>query len=421
MEFNRNALLLIVLLFWGCSVSRTASDSRSEDIQLLTSTLPQRHANLFHQLPAEEFSAEMNQLLSRVDSLTDAEMALELARILARIGDGHTQLNLGQAGTGFRLLPVVLGRFEDGLFILMAAPEHADLLGAKVLKFGDLPAEDALEQVARYISGDNEMSALHFGPSRLTMVEMLAALGAAPSDGPVSLDLMTPDGTRKVHQVAPMALSSYQEIAWKSIERKSTPSTAAAQENYSYRFLDSDRVLYIQYVQCKNQEGLPLKKFAAQLWKQLQAKKPQAVVVDIRSNGGGDQTLNRHLISPLKRYQETQEVQVFGLIGRGTFSAAIEFAIQMERSLNATFVGEPTRGKPNHYGESEDLELPYSGLSIGYSAKFYQLSDVQDERPWIPPDIPVGTSFEDYIAGRDPALDTVLKMARPTTLEDDRS
>ena len=99
---------------------------------------------------------------------------------------------------------------------------------------------------------------------------------------------------------------------------------------------------------------------------------------------------------------------MFGIIGRGTFSAGVEFAIQMQRQLDVTFIGEPTRGKPNHYGESGTLKLPYSGLSVGFSEKYYQLSDSGDERPWIAPDILIVKSFDEYVAGQDPAVEAAL-------------
>ena len=52
------------------------------------------------------------------------------------------------------------------------------------------------------------------------------------------------------------------------------------------------------------------------------------------------------------------------LTSRTTFSAAMQLVVELERETTATFVGEPTGGSPNHYGDAIVVELPNVGLNV---------------------------------------------------------
>ena len=49
------------------------------------------------------------------------------------------------------------------------------------------------------------------------------------------------------------------------------------------------------------------------------------------------------------------------LIGRLTFSAAANFATELEQNTGATFAGEAMGGSPNLYGDARPTDLPYGG------------------------------------------------------------
>ena len=85
------------------------------------------------------------------------------------------------------------------------------------------------------------------------------------------------------------------------------------------------------------------------------------------------------------------------------------FAAQLERYTPAVFVGEPTGSSPNFVGETNFVELPYSKVRVSLSNLYWQNSNAQDRRTWIPPRIPVAPTFASYMAGRDPALDAALR------------
>jgi hypothetical protein len=71
----------------------TARDNRwRQDLGYLATELPQRHVNLFFQMPRTTFEAAVQDLDRAIPSLTDAQVMVGLARIVALAGDGHTNL-----------------------------------------------------------------------------------------------------------------------------------------------------------------------------------------------------------------------------------------------------------------------------------------------------------------------------------------
>ena len=140
--------------------------------------MPKRHKNLFHTMTREQFEGAVSKLHERIPRLARHQIIVEMARIVAMVGDGHTNVApTRDPKIGFRALPVKLYLFKDGLFVRAATREHADLVGARVVKIGNLTVEQALLRVREIVGRDNEMDVKFFGPHLLVMPEVLHALG----------------------------------------------------------------------------------------------------------------------------------------------------------------------------------------------------------------------------------------------------
>ena len=133
----------------------------------------------------------------------------------------------------------------------------------------------------------------------------------------------------------------------------------------------------------------------------------------MRWNNGGNTLLMQPLINGLiRRDRLNQPGKLFVIIGRYTFSAAINVAASLNANTNAIFVGEPTPTGPNFTGESNIITLPYSRLSASISNLYWQNTWTMDTRPWIAPLLYVPVTFEAYKTKRDPALETILAYPR---------
>lgn len=115
-------------------------------------------------------------------------------------------------------------------------------------------------------------------------------------------------------------------------------------------------------------------------------------------------------IRTIKKSPLDNPESLFVIIGRQTFSSALLNTLDLKKSTKATFVGEATGGKPNHYGEVRQLYLPNTGITIGYSTKRF-INSLEDV-PSMLPDVTIEPSFEAFTNGQDPVLDWILQHAQ---------
>ena len=107
---------------------------------------------------------------------------------------------------------------------------------------------------------------------------------------------------------------------------------------------------------------------------------------------------------------------IYFLVGDGTYSSAIILASLVKDNKLFTTVGQPTRGRPSHYGETLVLRLPNSGIVCRISCKkFFRPDTSKDSEDALYPDVTVWPTFEDYRYGRDPVFEWVLRDAKMKT------
>ncbi len=386
-----------------------------QDLAWLAEKLPDKHGNAFHQVTRAEFEAAVAGLDRRIPELERHEVLAELGRIVALVGDGHTELWLPQEAAGFRRLPVFAGYFGDELYVFAATPEHTDLLGRRVVAIGGVPAREAYERVVPLIGRDNEYEYLRSAPIYLMYPEILAALDMAPSTDEVVLTLEGPDGETQV-TLSPLGDASAAEwITAQKAAGSEPPLYLTRRERwYWYEYLEGSRTLYLQYDRCRDQpDGPSIKKFARELFDFVDAHPVERFVVDLRHNTGGNFHRNEPLIEGIRSRPEiNREGGLFVITSRTTFSAATIAAIDLKRQTEAILVGEPSRGKPNGYSDEKHLRLPNSNVEVNYSPLYRERMPELGDAPFLPVDLAVEPRFEDYRDGRDPVLAAILAYDR---------
>src|SRR5262245_36824482 len=147
-----------------------------EDLRFLAEELPKRHANLFHTMTREQFESAVKRLDERIPTLQRHQIIVEIGRIFAMVGDGHTRLNLLSAPAGLRRYPLRLYWFKDGIFVDAATLEYAQIAGARVVKIGNTDVEEAYKTVGHVVQRDNEVNARDNIPERMIVPEILHTL-----------------------------------------------------------------------------------------------------------------------------------------------------------------------------------------------------------------------------------------------------
>lgn len=103
---------------------------------------------------------------------------------------------------------------------------------------------------------------------------------------------------------------------------------------------------------------------------------------------------------------------VYFLVGEGTYSSAVILSTLIKDNKLFTIVGQPTRGRPSHFGEMLILRLPNSGIGCSISCKKFYRPDVsKDLEDSVYPNVEIWPTFEDLTNGRDPVIDWVLQDA----------
>ena len=185
---------------------------------------------------------------------------------------------------------------------------------------------------------------------------------------------------------------------------------SAVDTNYWLEPLPEHGALYFQFNQVRDDPDESIARFAERLAEDLKRPGVNTLIVDVRHNNGGNNTLLRPLLRALMGFElASANNRIYVLVGRNTFSAAQNFINRVERWTDAVFVGESSSSSPNFVGEDHEIVLPFSRLRGSISTRYWQDSDPGDERPWIAPDVPVELTAADYFANVDPLLDAVLQ------------
>ena len=342
------------------------------DLTHLASEVPKIHPNPYRVTSRETYVAEIETLRKRAPELAPHEAIVEMARIVALLGDGHTRLTLpldtsagffqGHTKTAppkepslmFHAIPQRFVIEDEGLFTTD---------GRRVKRIGRMSAAEAIAAVLPVAHGDNEWQKREVAAGYLAVPEVLHARGVIEKRGDVPLEL----------------------------EGEARPIPPAPAEPWSFR-VQNDAVVF-EYNEVTNGKTETLAQFAARLFAAVEAQPVNKLIIDLRNNYGGNGSLNRSLVHGIIRSPKLQQPgSLFVLVGRRTFSAAMFFVTDLEQNTNAIFLGEPTGGSPNGYGDSRKVVLPDSGLTVRVSTLYWQKSDPRDKR----------TTLEPHVRTRDP-------------------
>ena len=359
--------------------------------------LPKVHLNPYWRTSEASFRADALALAERMPTYSRSRQYAELMRLMARI-DGHTGVYPFEAG--FHLYRLRLYTFSDGVFVL-AAPGHPELVGGRVVRIGATPTDEALRRVAPFSARDNEMTVKVVAPMLLVTPEVLDAAGIsgpfaiATAKGEVTFNPATTDWNGFADDPGGIPVGLPQDNRLLFLKHRNRRAW--------WTWLAERRALYLQ-----ENQVLAVAETVDAVRSALDRHPHARLILDLRNNPGGDNTTYGPLLDLVQANDRPGRVAI--LIGRQTFSAAMNFVTAVEQSTDhIRFVGEPTGGRPNLYGDVQPLTLPESGMLVQISSRYWQKSTPDDQRDWIAPDLPVAFASADYFSGNDPVLAAALR------------
>jgi hypothetical protein len=421
--------ILLTLLSVMANASERVLDDAAwrSDISTVADTIRDVHPRPFRNIDQNGFEKSVEALLSDVWKLSDKEIIVRLASLVALIDDGHTRLAIPRqhpeiglefghtptpapayAELELKQLPLAFEKFDDGVFVVSANEDHAGLIGREVIAIDGTPVSEALATMQAITFAENSQLEALMGADRLSLIEALAVLGISQSDDHATFELE--DSAGAVEKVRVTALPRG-PINWTgAFGDADTPMRLKNPDRVFWsEHMADDNVVYMQLDEITDGD-ISLAEFVTRTLAtadNLNAK----LVIDIRNNFGGSGGLNKTLVMALLQNEELNQYnRTFVLMGRRTFSAAQMLVNELEQYTRVSFVGEATGSRPDHFGDPKKLRLENSGLTLRVSRLHWSSYTAFDEREAAFPDFPALWTSADYFSGSDPAYELALSL-----------
>jgi hypothetical protein len=405
------------LLASGSQARPSTATGAADDVRFLGESLEGIHPDLFQSITRARFRAEVDRLATRAPALTADELLVGLMHIAALPGprNGHTGLFPLDPShrRELHLYPLRLYEFSDGLFVV-DAQGHPEAVGARLEAIADVPVERVLGRVRPLVPRDNPSNLRAWAPHYALVAEVLDGLGIGEGTGLRSFELEQPGGGRLRLDLAPVSGGEY-IAAFRDPLHGHYPALLPSAGRPLYlaqggralwlTTIRDGRAVYVGY----NAVTVPTAGVAERLRRLARSPRIRRVVVDLRLNGGGDNTTYGPLLAALDSPGIDRRGRLYLLIGRATFSAAGNFVTEVERDTRAISVGEPTGGGVNVYSEATSITLPSTGWNVRIAAGYVEKGTPNDPRLTNRPDVTVELTSADFAAGRDPVLERALR------------
>ncbi|MBI2680939.1 MAG: hypothetical protein HYX25_08040 [Candidatus Solibacter usitatus] len=359
---------------------------------------------------------ELTALSRDLPVLADDQRLARLIHAIACLNDGHTVDFPFFPAANFSPVPLQFRHFDDGWFVTRAAAAQSDLVGLQVVRIAGLAVEDAYHKIRPYVAADNESAARVRAPAYMLSPRLWKAIGVSTAVDGLDLEFASTSGARRAVRL--QATSRLRYLWWYLEPRAwlfppappagSPPSAERKRDPWWLTPVTNRKAVYVAFRGVRDRRGETLTMFGARLLKTAKAMQADRIVIDVRDNGGGDNTLFRGFVAALAGSEFNAPGRLLVLIDGGTFSAATNFVSTMERQTRTILVGAPTGSGPNHFGDSRTLVLPRTRIAIQLSTRWHQFGDPDDVRTAHEPHVAVRVTSREYFSGRDAVLEAAL-------------
>lgn len=424
------SFLRIIMLVALMSLFNKEADSQKKltaaqwqfDIKYLQNLIHSQYKNLFYNVTAKQFDSAVAVMHKRIPSLTEDEIKVEFFRLVAMFKIGHTYVRM-KAGENpdslyspFRILPLNVYPFSDGLYIRQVHEKYKEALGGKVIKIGDDPVDKALEKLRFVVPCENEQlfkAELQFF---IRVPEFLQALKISRSSDAVVFTYLK-NGEIKTITIEAEAYPDYKHHldmnplsgwtdAYAEYNKPSSVLWMKEPDKFRYfEYLEKEKILYVRHSAVVQEGNETIEEFFNRVFQFADTHEVDKFVLDIRLNGGGNNYFNKPVITGIIGLKKINRYgHFFVVLGEATFSAAQNLTNELEKYTECIFVGQPTSENVNFWGDTKTEVLPNSKLNLRLSWLWWQNMDPRDDRKYTAPQLAAGLSFDNYISGFDSAM-----------------
>lgn len=388
-----------------------------EDINFFENALIQKHPDLYRNIEKEDFHKEIEALKKDVVKLSDLEVTMKLVQITASIEDAHTYMRINQEG---RVYPIVSRWFGNELYVGAADKSYSEVMGTKLISINNIPIKEISQEINTLIPHDTDQFIKAQNPDFIIWADALKYFNFIDSDE-VLFTFKDDRGTIIDINMKPSTITRENAVSYRLNVPKKPIKWLRGEDDfwgYWYKYIPEDKILYFQYNMCQDKYStsaankdishmLPdFQVFLEELKEIIDKNNIDKFIIDMRQNYGGDHKLLNPLIDILKNNKNlNRKGNLFVLIGRETYSAAVWNSVDLKNKTEAIFIGEPTGGKVNMLGNTVKVTLPNSKLSLIIPTANHFLSNKYKDSFY--PDIIIEESFDNYKNGVDEVYEMI--------------
>jgi hypothetical protein len=448
MRFVLPVLALITAMFGGCdhAADRTTAPSRyayptfppeqlREDLDVLVRQLDSVHYDLYHAHPKATFDSLNQVLRNGIDRPMDAMgFYRHVLPLFDLLEDAHTLLIFPYdhvrhyAEQGGRFLPVQMELHEGRAFVKRVLTGDALPTYAEITAINGMPMRTIVQDLRKLANHERPWS--EEDHMAFLLPRMLNAW--YDFDSTYTLLLRTPS--------VPLDSVTLPGVTLEQLNLPETPHFTFHDAGDGIGVLDIDR--------CEDKDRFA--SFCDSVFTVLKRDRYQALVVDLRNNGGGSTALGDTLLTYLTDRKITQYPRVsikyshfqypnvdsthtitydadlsravnnpkrftgtvYVLVNEFTFSSATVLAATVQCYGIGKLMGRETGGTQVFFDEPVVLQLPRTGQRFLASHQFRWCPCGESKRVGVVPDVPVPWHYEDHRLNTDAELEEVKRLER---------
>jgi len=460
---------------------RIAVDDLKKDFEILRSSLEDIHPGLYNYHSKQEFDSIFLAYKQLINSdLQSLEYYLRMGSLLKEIGDVHTDIEPPESyydslNNHWQIFPVSVQWVDEKLYVIRDfSDEQTAISGDQILTINGISAQEVFLNIRQYVPRDgynltspNHILSGEFGQFR----NFYPAIYGTPDS--YQLEVLKSNGNKEWINVNGI---TYPRIFEKNEESKSIVKNQSPNKHLQFEIRDQVGILKVQsfHPEFIKEGKQKYKKFFKQVFKRIKKSEVEKLIIDIRGNRGGHESVFLELFKyladkPFSAYRQLSTVTdkvpnreffldqgkiayleksaqkrlikqgdifvrtggiglktiqpkrknyqgaVSILIDGRTSSAAGDFSGLVKAHNRAIFIGEETGGNPfiNTAGMRLTLELPHSGIRIFIPTLLYTINHTgRNVGQGMQPDYPIELTIEDILSKKDKVLDFALSLAK---------
>ncbi len=396
------------------------SQQWQQDLRFLQETVHEKYPFLFKKVSAKDFDAKAEELYRAIPTMQDHEVMVGLLRMVSLFGYGHTDMGFRGGAVPYHKLPINLYQFSDGMYIEGGHQEYSNAIGAKVIAIEGMPVDDALKAIRPTVPAENDSYFIAFGINNLLIPEVLHAQGITNKLKESVSFTLEKAGKQWKQSIKAVPAKEVPRTQYSRVKQKGEWLSARSQAEsplylknldkiYYYEYLPNQKTVYVRHSQIQNDKTEDIKTFYERVLNFIEKNDVEKFVLDVRLNGGGNNYLNKPIITGIIQNKKiNQKGKFFTIIGRRTFSACQNLINELDNYTNVIFIGEPSAENVNFYGDNRKVTLPNSKFPVYLSYAWWQDKPQWENQDATVPHIAVNMSFEEYRSNQDPVLEAAL-------------